>query len=340
MNDPDGEHFPWYPTEPAVRAILHQHPAFDSPSIDLFCCGNTLFHLLAFASNQERSFHFAVQRIGNTTFFNRKTIRIIDKIGSRGVGHSRSFIDQCTRWKADVDGSDAHQRVIKFDFSGLSFVVRDNCDGYLDKNKKNNTDVDQNAEKPGKKDPIDISKDMSSLPLDDAPFAKLNIKSGGVTIPQADTLDIHTKSKHRKTPWKDCADDFLPRLWIRQTPRLVLAYRHYGRFYPNDTNIMNVKGSIKEWERNNATTLSKLASVVRQLIGISKIEERSLFEVRRVKNGPLEIWSPGGDQPVLPEELVTRWKSGAVPCSENIKPEKEPTQVPTEPFWLDDEGYC
>ena len=81
--------------EPAVNAVLTQHPRFDTENIDLFGCTSTLGGLLRFLKYHDKTFRFTVEAVGRTVFFVRRENAPDELIaGPRGfgpTGHGRSI---------------------------------------------------------------------------------------------------------------------------------------------------------------------------------------------------------------------------------------------------------
>lgn len=87
FKDPNSARHPSHPMEPAVKAVLTQHPHFDTENVDLFGCTSTIGSLLRFLKNHDKPFRFAVEAVGRTVFFVRRENAPDELIaGPRGFG--------------------------------------------------------------------------------------------------------------------------------------------------------------------------------------------------------------------------------------------------------------
>jgi hypothetical protein len=286
FRDPNAARFPKYPTEPAVQAVLTQNPDIDVGDIDVFACGSTMGNLLRFARNIDKGFRFNVELIGNTVFFIRKEsspTALIEDV--RGFGHT--FPEAYTTWEPDVKRSASHQRVIKYEFAGLSCLVRYGCDGY---HKDLVTERDRAESKPVSRTPTNIVDEVGALSvgmgaqtnMSDA-NASLEIMKAGSPVPQNAVFDI--KTKHGKYPI-DMAEIF-PRLWVCQVPNLILAYHDRGIF--SDIRKQDLRSEISKWEENKEEALSKLALLMQKIVAFAKVHSDVKLEIVRNEGADLEI---------------------------------------------------
>ena len=292
----------------------------DTSNVDIFGCGSTFGSLLSFARNEERTFRFGVERIGETIFLVRKTStpqELIDDV--RGYGHS--FPEAYTVWEPGVKGSASHQRIIRYDFAGLQCMIRTECDGYLSdkspatdmtsyKNRSSKDDAEVTA--PGNVDSKgarSLANTLSALTMAYQPGSqpnKLILQKAGNPIRQHAIFDLKTRSIKRKDNIN--MSEFLPRLWANQTPNFILAWHRSGTF--DEIEVKDVRDDISNWEMAHTKALAKFRSILKELIDFSKDKNRSRFEVRRTGTGDLEIWSEVKGWSALPSKLKARWRDG------------------------------
>lgn len=286
-----------------MRAIQKVSPDFDLTSVSIFGCGNTVGSLLSFARNEDRTFRFGVELLGETLFLVRKTNKpgeLIEDV--RGYGHS--FPEAYTSWDQDVRGSASHQRLVSYHFGGMKLVIRSECDGYLpelvDNVQKLGVEEKQESED-------DINQKLLSFVMGSKVTmgAKLRIQDAGNQIPQSAVFDLKTRSIMRKPATGPQVDEFMHRLWVNQTPNMILAYHRRGTFQQSEINIVNVKDNLEKWEKSNSAMLANLAAVMQDLITVGKKHGR--FEIRRVGKGPLEVWSEVDGWSALPSKLKSIW---------------------------------
>lgn len=307
FRDVNSAHHPTFPTEPAVRAILHEGAKSSLLDSDVFVCGNSFGCLLCTARNEERTFRFGVERIGSTTFFVRKTNTPRESIDDiRGYGHT--FPEAYTVWEPAVKGSVSYQRLIKYDFMGLKVIMRSECDGYLpDKLSPEERDLQPAAPDCDSKE-TDLNVNFPVLGMGRSIHKSVNAKeleivAAGRTISQSAIFDLKTRSIHSKDRLSNNLEEFYPRLWANQTPDFVLAFHRHGLFDNTNIQIKDLKAEIQDWETRSADVLCRLGSLLKKLIETSKMEGSARFEVRRIGNGPLELWSENPGWSALPDDL-------------------------------------
>ncbi|KAI9831933.1 MAG: hypothetical protein M1819_004655 [Sarea resinae] len=318
FRDPNAARYPSYPIEPAVRALLAEHEGFPTTSIDVFGCGSTIGNLLRFIQRDTKPFRFLVEMVGNTVFFVRRENSPTETIPDvRGYGHS--FPEAYTTWDADVKGSEFHQRIIRYKFGGLSFLVRFESDGYQ-KDLVSDPEPGE-PEQPSLSqttanidEPIPASFDtllaVTSLDMKPSlPAKELTIKTGGRRIPQEAVFELKTRSAWRKD--HDLLSDQIARLWVRQIPNFIVAYHKSGSF--EDIRIRNVRKEIDAWELLNQHNLRLLTALIRKIIGFAKSSDSERLEVRCVDHDVLEIREQADRYATLLPHIKAHWVEGEKP---------------------------
>ena len=280
--------------EPAVRSILALQPDFDLGSVDVMACGSTMGNLLRFAGSKSKPFRFDVDIAGDTVFFVRKENSPTELITDiRGYGHT--FPETYTTWDSEVRNSCSHQRVIGYEFGGLRFLVRSKTDGYI------------RPSSPGQ-----LNKDGSSLgdalgrmvvaSAGSSSDQKLLLKMQGSKVPQDQIFDIKTRS--RQTVFN--MDEILPRLWVNQTSKFLLAYHTFGLF--DKPQVTNVRKQVLDWEENNAAVLGRLHALVKRIVDLVRDSPDQQVEVSSDGEGALLISKQLGDRRrALPSDLLQTW---------------------------------
>jgi len=293
---------------PAILALFAMQPNFNTSSVDVVACGNTMGGLLRFASSTERTFRFGVEMIGNTVFFVRKENSPMELIPDvYGYGHT--FPESYTSWDAGVKGSASNQRLVKYRFGGIAFLVRFESDGYL-KDKR----------EPEEKQAQESANSVSKAPSSDMPSLlqgtdsltvtqKVHVEHGdvkvelkGQKIPQSAVFDLKTRSAKNEINMKE----LLPRVWVTQTPNFIIGYHKAGYF--DDVRVQDVSGKVREWEAKNGELLGRLQATIRRIVEVVKSSAGQRLEVCRVGSGQLQIrkhvdaeWS------ALPPHLKDAW---------------------------------
>ena len=306
FRDPNAARYPQFPLEPAVRALLTLNPDFECAKLDIVGCGGTLGSLVSAARGEDRSFNFGIERICNTIFLVRQGASPKELIeGVYGYGHT--FPEAYTSWDADVKGSASHQRLITYRFGNLRCLIRSETDGYF-------PDLASSKSKAGgpailnSDDASFLQSATTSLSVSDKVVAnsdKIRVQPAGQTIPQDAIFDLKTRSARKDV---DIAE-FLPRLWVNQTPNLIIARHEFGRFH--DIQRTDIRAAVKGWEQKNAGMLERLHALLRQLIEITGQADSSRVQVSREGTGPVCVRKPTREWSALPAKLKMVWEGKA-----------------------------
>lgn len=134
----------------------------------------------------------------------------------RGYGHT--FPEAYMTWDFDVRNSCSHQRIIQYEFGGLKFLVRTETDGFV-------KEADAKA-------PSSVANSTSQLSLDDvlgtiavsstevSQDEQLQLKAQGMRVRQDQIFDIKTRASYKPFDM----NEILPRLWVNQTSKFLIAY--------------------------------------------------------------------------------------------------------------------
>jgi hypothetical protein len=302
FRDINAAHYPNFPMEPAMRAIMTLQPKFDFKSIDLVGCGSTIGNLLRFAGSQTKPFRFDVDVVGDTIFFVRRENSPKELIQDvRGFGHT--FPDAYTTWDPDVRRSVSHQRIIRYEFGGLRILVRTETDGYV--KSPGDQIIKPLTNKVALEDAIgEISMSVSSPSVSQ----NLQLKMEGRKVPQKQIFDIKTRGQLNVFDM----NEILPRLWLNQTSKFLLAYHQYGRF--NRPEVKDVKQSVLDWEKNNSSLLGRFHAVLRRIVDVARDSDEQQLEVSWDGKGPLMITKQVGQgRRALIPELHGLWDDAAEP---------------------------
>ncbi|KAF2837531.1 hypothetical protein M501DRAFT_906486, partial [Patellaria atrata CBS 101060] len=311
FRDLNAARYPKHPMEPAVEAILISEPKFPIASVDVFACGSTLGNLLRFASGtSEKSFRILVEAVGNTVFFIRRENSPKELIqGVVGFGHS--FPEAYTTWDPDVKGSDSHQRIVQYDFSGLSCIVRLEGDGYYKDmvSDAKNLSTSAPGSSPGTDVPLEdlFQSSLNTRTENSASSSQSNalqVRAGGHQIPHSAVFDLKTRSIRRAND--DNISPELPRLWIRQIQNFLLAYHAHGVF--NDIQKIDVRDKIEQWEEDNQIHLRRLKELLKKIIAAVRERKDGKLEIVKGEGGLLELREQGGtSNDVLSPSVRARW---------------------------------
>ncbi|CRG92737.1 hypothetical protein PISL3812_09804 [Talaromyces islandicus] len=310
--DKNAARYPLYPLEPMIRAIMIEKPDFSLESLDIVGCGSTLGNLLRFARGQGSPFRMLIEVVGNAVFFIRRENSPMETIPDvRGYGHA--FPEAYTSWTEATRGSESHQRLITYDFAGMSCLVRFEADGYLpDMIPDRSRALPEPTPGTNDVEPNDLLLSIEAatistvLPITTTTKSTtLKIKKRGCYIPQCAVFDLKTRSAKRSNA--DTLSEELGRLWIRQIPNFILAYHTSGKF--NDIRVRDVRQELKQWEVSQKPGLLKFATLLQMVVSFARSVDDGKLEVEFEQDSNiLNLRSPGGVvRSVLPSCLADTW---------------------------------
>ncbi|RYO87928.1 hypothetical protein DL766_006340 [Monosporascus sp. MC13-8B] len=307
FRDKNAARYPRHPMEPAIVAGLDASPQLGrQQKVDVVACSSTLGNLLRFVKGQDKSFRMVVEKVEGTVFFIRRENSPTELIPDvRGFGHT--FPENYTTWDPDVKGSTCHQRLLRYSFGGLQFLVRFGADGYMEDTDR--ASMESSAPTRGKA-PILVSELAASVddaqisPKPSASKASVAIQAGGSLVDQSRIFDLKTRSFRKKD--QDTIGEELPRLWVAQIPKLILAYHADGIF--NDIHVLDVYEHVQEWERENKAMLSKLAALIHRITSLLYAGSSQKLELYHNGTGVLEIRKALPDvADALSPEVKAKW---------------------------------
>jgi hypothetical protein len=285
-----------YPLEPTFRSLQAMQPHYNLQAVDVVGCGSTIGNLLRCAGSEQKSFRFDVDVIGDTVLFIRKESSPTELItGLQGYGHT--FPEAYTTWDTEVRGSCSHQRVIQYDFGGMRFLVRTETDGYV-------KEADARA-------PLSFATSTSNLSLEKvlgtmamssqkiSQDQKLQWKMQGTKIQQNQIFDTKTRATYKPFDM----NEILPRLWLNQTSKFLIAYHKWGLFHKPKVN--DVRHEVIRWEVDNSALLSRFHALVKRIVDLIRDSDQQQCEVSWDGQGPLLVTKQLGEgRRALPPDLL------------------------------------
>ena len=282
--------------------------------VDVVICRNTLSKLYDFVSTNSMTFEMDVEIVAGKALFVRKEKKNTEVITEfRGYGYA--FPDEYTRWDSAVKGSSSHHRVLKFDFAGLTYLLRFESSGCL-KGDGGGAETASSSQHEGQRQESTGDQTLTLLETGDLSLTigeklpltsrdGLIVRNTGREVDQKDMIEIKTRAAHKKL---DMAS-VLPRLWMSQTPNLVAAYHHKGGRF-DDVEVLQLGQAIGNWEEQNVANLQKLNGLIRRIIDTVKKTSSMKCRVRVTSSGELEIWELDISYPcALPNDLCDKLMS-------------------------------
>ncbi|KAK5988190.1 hypothetical protein PT974_12330 [Cladobotryum mycophilum] len=274
-----------HPMEAALVSVMKMHPEPTDLGVDIVACGSTIGNLLRFIRGEEKPFRMLVEFIGNTVHLIRREKSPLATIpGVRGYGHT--FPEKYTSWGTDVGDSRSHQRILNYQFGGLNLMLRFEGDGYIKLEEKTPTKSPTRI----KKEDSDVLEGFKNLILQVKPVSivagRLEVLDGGGIVPQDAIFDLKTRSVHGKD--RDTLAEEMPRLWVSQIHKFILAYHKGGLF--DEMQIKDVWDDVQTWEKDNQPALRSLAKLLQRLVDERlKVDKDVKIEIVRQEGGPLKI---------------------------------------------------
>ncbi|KAL4912230.1 hypothetical protein BDW62DRAFT_216479 [Aspergillus aurantiobrunneus] len=305
FRDPNAARYAVHVFEPAVKAILQQESEFDFSKIDLVACSSTMGNLRRFITEPDKGFRLVVEAVGSAVFLVRRENSPTQTIPNV-FGYGHTFPEANTTWSSDVKGSESHQRIIQYEFAGLSCLVRYQADGYLPKLHQPTA----SHKKATAVTPEDLLTPLAETTVSRVgPEAKqvLTTESGGEVVPQSATFDLKTRSA--KKEYADVVKGELPRLWLAQVPNFVVGFHKSGLF--DDVRVVDVRREVQQWEKEHESDLRKLAALLDMLITFANGQPDGRLEVvfqGEDGDGSLELREVGGEvNRCISDSLKKRW---------------------------------
>lgn len=327
--DQNTDRNPRSPLEPIVRAVTFLHLGFDFEDIDIITDRRPLRKLYAFVAGEIDDFQFAVELIGSTVLFIRTETQTRETIPPGEFrGYRRAFEEEYTKLLPSAKGTTSHHRVSRYNFGGLTFLVRSAVDGFIEEKPK----PDEKSGKDNDSDD-DLVKYMKAASLRIPTFPNTTASStlgvrvleGGQKTPHSTLFELKTQSKFSKTPFQ--LSRKMPDLWIAQTPMFInAAYQNAHIKWSHrkggaaaqprlaefiDITVMPIQEVLLEWEKESQATLRKLAIVVRQIVNaIRRTEDATtcIVRFRSSEPGILSIEKAGENEvPLISKDLRHHW---------------------------------
>ncbi|CZR70279.1 uncharacterized protein PAC_20181 [Phialocephala subalpina] len=280
-----------YPLEPTFRSLQAMQPHYDLQAVDIVGCGSTFGNLLRFAGSESKTFRFDVDVIRDTVLFVRKESSPAELITDlRGYGHT--FPEAYTTWDYEVRNSCSHQRIIQYEFGGLKFLVRTETDGYV-------KEADAKAPSTSQLSLDDALGTMAMSFIEASQDPQLQLKTQGMRVRQDQIFDIKTRASYKPFDM----NEILPRLWVNQTSKFLIAYHQSGLF--DKPKVQDVRQDVIRWENSNSALLARFHALVKRIVDVVRDSDQQQCEVSWDGQGPLCVTKKIGEgRRALPSDLV------------------------------------
>ncbi|PLB51277.1 hypothetical protein P170DRAFT_425522 [Aspergillus steynii IBT 23096] len=302
IHDPNTTSYPAYPLLPALEALLHTHPSYDTVSIDVVTCSQTIEHLLRLLFEKGSRFRILLQAFGNTVFFlpRQETQDLRPDL----KGYRDSFPEWVAPWSQDVSGSRSHHRVLEYEIGGLKCVVSGEGEGYVPEFEKGKgRAVERNPEAEAEA----VGEEFTALSGYSEDSEPLLILEGGAAVPRNAVCDIETCSVLNQSQGQNQNEvvdhQKMARMWARQVQNTLVGFHQDGVF--SRVEVKNVRDEIMEWQSAQGKRIKKFTELLGEMVDFARMRQGRMFELRNGERG-LEMKDVDGVNPLVPDKLAMR----------------------------------
>jgi hypothetical protein len=98
-------------------------------------------------------------------------------------------------------------------------------------------------------------------------------------------------------------NEILPRLWVNQTSKFLIAYHQSGLF--DKPEVKDVRQEVIRWENANSALLARFHALVKRIVDVIRDSDQHQCEVSWDGQGPLCVTKRVGEgRKALPSDLV------------------------------------
>ena len=171
-------------------------------------------------------------------------------------------------------------------------MVRSETDGYVKVGK---------STAPNSTTQLRLDETLSNVSLTSSIVGasqKLEVRLQGTKIPQDLIFDLKTRASYKQFDM----EEILPRLWVNQTSKFLIAYHKFGVF--DNPKVEDVTGQVHAWESRNSDLLAKFHTIVKRIVNVVRDSEGQQCEVSWGGQGPLLITNQiGPGRKALPSDV-------------------------------------
>ncbi|KZT69562.1 hypothetical protein DAEQUDRAFT_690723 [Daedalea quercina L-15889] len=320
--DQTGYRMPTYPLYPLIRAVdimsEDEGDPFDWSTVDFVSDRNGLRKLLRWINDDgtAKEFRIDMQLAGrNTVLLNRWEKKTREEPNPRYSTFGFSFERQST-YKApgmEQAAATAYHRIVKYDFDGLTMVVRFEVDACTP--PPSPTSAQGTRRQTASTDVDSLSSMLSGLAVasgagkgpkidKDSSTAELDVIRAGERVPQSSLIEMTTRSRTNALNY-DWIEAY-PQLFLSQTPNHYLAVHNRGEFESiqkralGDPELKRVEAQLQGSFRRLANALKTIQNIV-----VEHGERGRLSLVFR--DGALQVFQRRAQDSCLPDATMRRF---------------------------------
>ncbi|KAF7503667.1 hypothetical protein GJ744_003396 [Endocarpon pusillum] len=216
--------------------------------------------------SEPRPFRFDVDVVGDTVLFVRKESSPTEVITNlQGYGHT--FPEAYTTWDSEVAAGE----------KASSSVEKSTSQSSLD----------------------DAFGTMTVTSTEVRQGQQLQLKTQGTRVRQDQIFDIKTRASYKPFDM----NEILPRLWLNQTSKFLIAYHQFGLF--DKPKIKDIRQEVIRWENDNSTLLARFHALITRIVEVVRDSDQQQCEVSWDGQGPLCVTKQIGEvRRALPPDLL------------------------------------
>ncbi|KAL4249388.1 hypothetical protein ABKN59_006915 [Abortiporus biennis] len=268
--------------------------------VDFVTDRDSLRKLLRWVSGENQEFRIDIQLAGiKTVLFTRFEQRVL-ATSAGGTGYGYNFEKESTTEVPGCEETTGYHRVVKYDFDGLTLVVRFEVDACLMDDEGISEPVVCDSSDPTN----DLSNSLASLTISPSSSntlvssGDLNIIGAGRTVPQHNIVELVTCSRNELKWGKK-----YPQIFLSQTPHIFLAVHDDGNFHT----------VVKHSLRPPATMVQKNYDVKFRKLGaaLRRIQEFIIDHGKKdcqlsllLQGGELKVYEHRSKRGLLPDDIM------------------------------------
>ncbi|KAA1472274.1 hypothetical protein DENSPDRAFT_850802 [Dentipellis sp. KUC8613] len=311
--DQNGHRMPTMPLLPLMKAADEAGTTVDWPSIDVVTDRNGLRKLARWIDKgaSARDFRIDIELGGDRTLImSRWEPNTRDSAGN-GRSFGFGFEEATTRHAQGCGKSTGHYRITKYDFFGLSLIVRYEVDaclpGKAPANAKGNNASQPAA--PASSNVDDLTSTLASVsvsqqqsPTTGASSSSLNIIHAGRQVPQSSVIELTTRSQNyiHLLDWSDV----FPQLYLSQTPLFYLGVHQRGEF--KEIRKQDMGKDMDEQREAALETFQRLGKVLEEIQELM-VEHADKKLSLVCEGGVLKVYQRATTRSCLPQDVMERY---------------------------------
>ncbi|KAF2757055.1 hypothetical protein EJ05DRAFT_54263 [Pseudovirgaria hyperparasitica] len=289
--------YPKCPAEPLFRALKICSPCLDINTVDLVTDRVNIKRLFLLIRGKELGFMIQGELVGKTAILHR--VDPYERHGpelDKNNGFGKPFDKPITF--PMIDNDKGHQRIVGYQFAGISMIVRSEIDAYVDSAGVLEAFVNKQV------------VDRNPPPDEECftnPTTSLTVRHVGWGHQLETAVEIKTRDDHEPVDFNAIG----PQMWISQTYKLVRARRDRASPVYERPCVQDISELLKDFEDDNQEVLQQLAGILHHILSRLRGSASGRVTVRWCRITQ-QILVTSGDEPATPSfpaDMLKDWGS-------------------------------